>query len=245
MNSIGSIPASSYAGSQARTASASMGKDDFLKLLVTQLANQDPLNPMDNQAFSSQLAQFSSLEQMANINETLKTGLDADQALAGALQSGLAADLIGREVTVVDDRALLSEGAASLRWEADGEPARVQLEIRSELGVLVRSFEAPDPAAALASWDGRDDNGQVLPDGRYRLAVSAWDAAGESLAARPLWRGTIETVRFRLGEAWLVAEGLEFSLGQVSEVGLSTPAEDSPATPRVQARRSDENGIDW
>lgn len=245
MNAVGSVGSASYPGSTVRSASSTMGKDDFLQLLVTQLANQDPLNPMDNQAFSAQLAQFSTLEQMSNMNATLESGLQADEALAGALQSGLAADLVGRHVTVVSDQVELKDGAAQLRWEADGEPTTVRLELVSGLGVTVRSFDVDDPAAGVAAWDGRTDDGQALPDGVYTLRVAAQDAAGEELSARALWAGIVEAVRYRMGEAVLVAGELEFALGNVSEIGLAGSGEDAATSRETRAAGADDNGIDW
>ena len=218
MNAVSGIPSSGYQGSQVASASAAMGKNEFLGLLVTQLANQDPLNPMDNQQFAAQLAQFSSLEQMSNIQQTLEQGLSADQALAGALQGGMAADLIGRRVTVLDDRLELDGQGATLRWEAESTPARVTAEVLDSAGTLVHSFNVEDPAATSSAWDGRNAQGQELPEGTYTLRLSAVDAAGAAVTVRPLWQGRVETVRFREGVPWLVGGGLEFSLAQVSEV---------------------------
>lgn len=246
MNGVSGVGAGSgYQGSTVTGSGAAMGKDDFLQLLVTQLTNQDPLNPMDNQAFSSQLAQFSTLEQMANMNATLESGLQADEALAGALQSGLAADLVGRRVTVVSDQVELADGAAELRWEADGDPASVRLELVSGLGVTVRSFDAEDVASGLQAWNGRDDSGRALPDAVYTLRVTALDAEGGELAARALWRGRVESVRYRMGEAWLASGELEFALGNVSEVALDEPEGGSAGPGASRAARMDDSGIDW
>jgi flagellar basal-body rod modification protein FlgD len=216
---ISAAGSGSLQGSQVASANAALGKSEFLGLLVTQLANQDPLNPLDNQQFAAQLAQFSSLEEMSNIRQTLEAGLQTDQELAAALQGSLAAGLVGQRVTVLDDRVRLAGEPVTLRWEADGAPARVTVQVLDAAGQMVRSLTAPDPAQTSLSWDGRDAQGRRLPDGTYTLRVSAVDAAGAALAARPLWQGRVETVRFREGVPWLVGGGLEFSLAQVSEVG--------------------------
>ena len=77
---------------------AQLLKDDFLKLLVTQLQNQDPLNPASNQEFASQLAEFSSLEQLTQMNESLESNLDSDLLLAQSLNNSTATGFIGHEV---------------------------------------------------------------------------------------------------------------------------------------------------
>lgn len=216
-------------GSAVLSSSSALGKQDFLNLLVSQLANQDPLNPMDNQQFASQLAQFSSLEQMTNIQSLLEDGLSGDQSLAGAMQGGLAAELIGRRVTVLDDRVSLENGAATLRWESDGSPASIEVTVTNELGVAVSHFTIDEPADGSYQWNGTDDSGAELPAGTYTVSMVAQDAAGAELAVRPLWQGLVDTVRFRQGVPWLVGDGLEFSLGQVSEVSDDNTLEPNTA----------------
>lgn len=228
VNGVGS-GSSLGTGSSVVSSTAALGKQDFLNLLVSQLANQDPLNPMDNQQFASQLAQFSSLEQMTNIQGVLEQGLSGDQNLAGAMQGGLAAELIGRRVTVLDNRVCLESGAATLRWESDGAPAAVDVTITNELGVTVAQFTVEDPQEGSTVWDGRDSAGAELPDGTYTVSLQARDAAGADLAVRPLWQGRVDTVRFRQGTPWLVGGGLEFSLGQVSEVSSDNALEPDSA----------------
>lgn len=90
-----SLLLSDYQKSQRKTGSSSLGKDDFLKLLITQLANQDPTNPMQDREFISQMAQFSSLEQMTNMNTTMQKFIDSQQ------QNTLIAynQFIGKEIT--------------------------------------------------------------------------------------------------------------------------------------------------
>jgi flagellar basal-body rod modification protein FlgD len=94
----------------------------------------------------------------------------------------------------------------------------VDVTVTNELGVVVAEFTIDEPAGNRHDWDGRDSSGAQLPDGTYSIQLEARDAAGAELAARPLWQGLVDTVRFREGIPWLVGGGLEFSLGQVSEV---------------------------
>ena len=90
-----------------------LGKDDFLKLLVTQLSYQDPLNPLEASDFSAQLAQFSSVEQLFNIEETLRASLDANYLLATSINNTMAATVIGKEVRAVGDSIYFDGESAS------------------------------------------------------------------------------------------------------------------------------------
>lgn len=227
--SVTSVGSGSYLGSQvSMAANASMGKEEFLNLLVTQLSNQDPLNPMDNQQFASQLAQFSSLELLTNMQASLDSNLAAQQNVASALQGGMAADLVGRSITALDDRVVLAEGQAAVAWEADEDVARVVVEVRDSTGALVRRETLDEPQGSAWTWNGRDDGGSERAAGVYTVSLSATDSAGGEAAIRPLWRGPVEAVRYREGVPYLVSRGEEFSLGQVSEV-----AEDGGTTSRA------------
>lgn len=95
--SVAAVGSTNTASSQTGSASG-LDKNTFLKLFTTQLKNQDPLNPMDSTAFTAQLAQFSSLEQLYNVNDSLKTLVAAQNSLF----SGMAVNLIGKQVTLND-----------------------------------------------------------------------------------------------------------------------------------------------
>ena len=102
MNGVSSITNTTVENSSNVTKSLQneLGKEEFLKLLVTQLRYQDPLSPMDNEAFIAQLAQFSSLEQMQNMNENLKTNMDTDLFMAQSISNSMVTALIDKEVKI-------------------------------------------------------------------------------------------------------------------------------------------------
>ncbi len=234
MNAIGNdYSGTNLAGANRSGAGSALAKDDFLKLLVTQLSNQDPLDPVNNQEFAAQLAQFSSLEQLENMNNSLQSGLTQDAALAGAMQGSMAASLIGKTVVAVDDRVELNGGSAALHWECAEPPARLEIVIHDSQGTPVRTLSVEDPGDVI-SWNGRDDKGKRLEDGVYTVSVTATGLDGEALAARHLLQHRVDSVRYRDGESWLVAGAIELALSQVSELLAGTAESEGASSPFVQ-----------
>ena len=156
----------------ANTGQSAMGQSDFLTLFTTQLKNQDPLDPVKNEAFVAQLAQFSQLEATTNMASSLSnfTSSMASSQITGS------AGLIGAKVAVPDGPAVLVSGQTvpatiALPNGADG----VQLKAYDSTGVLVSTQTAGAQTAGdmLFNWNGQDDTGNALPAGTYRFVASA------------------------------------------------------------------------
>jgi flagellar basal-body rod modification protein FlgD len=161
------------ASSAAKTDTASDLQNHFMTLLVTQLKNQDPLNPMDNSQMTSQLAQINTVSGIQDLNTTLK-GITG-QINAG--QSLQAAALIGKGVLVPGDRVLVGSDGTTTPFGLElAAPADdVQITITDGSGKVVRSFDlgAADAGTQSFSWDGKLDDGSQAPQGAYTLAVKA------------------------------------------------------------------------
>ncbi len=147
----------------------------FLRLLTTQLQNQDPTQPMDANQLTQQLVQFSTVEQQMNTNTTLQSLLSLQQAG----QLGQAASLVGNRVTVASDRLPLQNGSATVNLPAAGAARSARIEIRDTTGNLVRSQTVPlGTAASSWQWDGKDARGRQQDDGGYRLTVTGLASDG-------------------------------------------------------------------
>lgn len=211
---IGNRLAAQAAGNDTRP--DSLGRDAFMKLLVSQLSNQDPLSPLQDHEFVSQLATFSSLEQLEGINE----GIQVTVLMNQAVNNSLATNLIGKEVLVSGGALeLAEEGDPSFRLDLAGD-ARVTLEITDANGAVVRTIDlgAKSKGTSEVSWDGKDDEGNRLDPGTYRVKVTATDASGTAVGAGTRVRALVEGVRFVEGIGYLVVGGAEVPLSDVEEV---------------------------
>ncbi len=149
-----------------------LGLNDFLKLMVTQLNNQDPFKPMENGDFLSQVAQFGSVTGLEQLNQNFET-LAASITSGQALQAG---SLVGREVLAPVDTGNLTPGSTLRgRVELEQSSPEVMVRVTDQAGRLVREMPlgAAQAGALDFSWDGIDDAGQPSPPGLYNIRVSA------------------------------------------------------------------------
>lgn len=209
----------------AQTSGAGLSKarldadyQSFLKLLIAQVSNQDPLEPMDSTTFVSQLAQLTQVEQAIVTN----SNLESIDARLGNVEALADVQLIGRDVTVPSDRIELRDGAAELSYRLAGAAARVTVTIRAPDGTLLRELPGQPVTADVShavTWDGRDFEGLPVPDGLFQVAVTATDAAGAPVAYQTTTTSRVEQLTFRDGFPLLILRnGAEAFAGSVSAV---------------------------
>lgn len=195
----------------------SLGKDAFLQLLVTQLQNQDPLQPMDNTEFVAQLAQFSSVEQLTSVNDQL-TAVQLGLISSSNLQ---AAGLVGKEITSRGDQfSYDGTGGTDLSFELAGEATGGEIRIYDEFGGLVRTIELGSQPSGTVTvpWDGRTDSGTEAGAGRYRIEIEATDADDNPVEASTLSTGIATGIFFDQGVAELEVDGTRVRLGDIVSV---------------------------
>ncbi|RMG63736.1 MAG: flagellar hook capping protein [Calditrichaeota bacterium] len=219
---VGNVFSSVFTGKDNQpTSEKILGKDDFLRLLVTQLNYQDPLNPLEAADFSAQLAQFSSVEQLANIGQTLQASQDSDLLLATSINNTLAATIIGKSVRAQGNQVYFDgEQPANLSFSLPSNAREVTIEIVNENGKVVRTIQQKNLAAGdhTVSWDGRDDDGADMPEGTYTFRVSAQDGEGNPLDVTTYLSGRITGVRYGQGGAVLMVGHIEIALSDVYEI---------------------------
>jgi len=169
---------------------AEEAQDRFLTLLVTQMQNQDPLNPLDNAQVTSQLAQLSTVTGIDKLNSTL-------ESLMGSYQSGQslqAANLIERGVLTEGNQVALADGQGIMGVEFPSDVDAATLEVRDASGKVIHTVDlGPQEAGPIPLlWDGTSEGGQAA-DGNYTFAVKA-TLAGSAVAATPLQFGIVTSV---------------------------------------------------
>ena len=192
-----------------------LGKDDFMKLLLAQLKNQNPLNPMDGTDFAAQLAQFSSLEQLTNLNTQLETqGLN--QMTLGYAQS---VNMIGKEVAIQNANTITVDGStADISYQLAKDAKTVTISIYDQSGNLVQTI---DDTAKTKGINKTVWNCSGVDKGNYTFAVSAADASGNSVTADTLSSGTVTAVHFKNNAITLTVNGQELALSDVVSVTQS------------------------
>ncbi len=173
-----------------------MGKEDFLTLLVAQLKNQDPMNPDDPTEFTAQLAQFSSLEQLYNINDSMES-LTSAQEQSDRFST---MDLIGKTVSYEgSDFTIEEEGSASVGYKLDGLASSVTLYIKDQAGNTVATLNPTElnEGNYFIDWNGMSSEGEHVPAGNYSIVLQAAAGDGEdSIAISPLVKSEVTGVEF-------------------------------------------------
>ena len=197
--------------------STELGKDAFLHLLITQLQNQDPLNPTDAVEFTAQLAQFSSLEQLNNINGNLEQLQDYQ----ASINNSQAVWMIGKEVTADGNYIELINGEpVGCNFSLDKNADVVVVSIYDNTGQFVKSFESQSLNAGQHTllWDGTNSDGYPVANGSYTFEIMAADANGLKINATTFFSGTVNKLTFEDNTTYLISGDHKISLGDVIQV---------------------------
>jgi flagellar basal-body rod modification protein FlgD len=208
-------------GANGFTNGAEMGKEDFLKLMLAQLRNQDPLSPMEGTEFASQLAQFTSLEQLMNLNDSMDTSINANYMLSQSINNTLAATLIGKEVKL-NGNSFQNNGQdnTTLGYNLSTAASSVTVKIYNESGVLIKTIEnAPKNSGDnKLIWDFTDNEGNSVPEGKYTFKVEPKDAESNLMSYSTYVLGKIDGVKFTENGTMLVVNGAQYSLSDIMEI---------------------------
>ncbi len=207
---LNSAPSNST--SPAPAASSALDKDDFLKLLVTQLQHQDPLNPLDDKEFIAQLAQFSSLEQMHNIAAaigTLNETVSRQDSLSAASYIGKSVVAEGNTITKMD------AGMTPIYFTLNNAASTVSINVYDQHGNIVKTerLNAMQAGEYTFTWDGTDYNGKQAANGQYSVYFSAEGAKGSAVLVDTEVTGTITGIS-------KTSEGTYFKLSDGRTIGF-------------------------
>ena len=213
-----------------------LGKNEFLKLLVAQLKNQDPTQPMDGQQLAAQLAQFSSLEQLTNLNtgvEALGLQIDAQtlqtQAVAKAVNDSMAQGLVGRLVTVAGDSMVIEKDTPVSVSATVAAAGNATLKVYDGAGKEVATADLGRVGSGYRTIDVTDATAGLEP-GDYTYKLEVKDAAGKSVAVTSFTTVRVDGVLFSQTGTALTAGPLTFPLGAVMRVVADPPRREDSAT---------------
>ena len=181
-----------------------LGRDAFLKMLVAQMEHQDPLNPMEGTDFSAQLAQFSQLEQLFNVNDTLE-GLAASMESKG--QDNVL-DYIGKQITSEDNSLNLKDGKVSNGLFTLTEPSEAMITIYDDFEQEITTLFPGQLEAGThqVDWDGHDRTGVSVSDGTYKFQVTAVTESGAYVPVKTEATGIVSGVTYDSGYPYLVVD---------------------------------------
>jgi len=225
VNQIGNAGATSSVAASSVTSlgGGEMGKQEFLNLLVTQLRNQNPLEPMDQGEYAAQLAQFSSLEQLTNLNSGFDQMYESNIQLNQSMTNVLSTTLIGKKLRGVGNELVYSEDRDNMfSYRLGEDAAEVTVRILDANGNVVRTATLGPQASGVQewSWDGRLDGDGVAGNGTtYQFEVEAVTAADESIAVENYIEGTISGVEYSgSGNMQFIVNGVKVATGEVYKI---------------------------
>jgi flagellar basal-body rod modification protein FlgD len=213
----GAAATGTAAADAAMKKSTGMNKDDFLKLFVTQLQNQDPLSPQDGTQFIAQLAQLTQVEQAYNTNTNLTNMLNQ----GGNSMTMASVSLIGKQVEAAGNQVNLQSGTAStVNFNLAQSASEVSVSVLDASGSVVKTLAGGAKGAGSGSvaWDGTNNAGTALPSGAYSFTVAAKDASGNSVTSTPLIKGKVDGVDMSGATPVLSIGNVKLNLTDVTSV---------------------------
>jgi flagellar basal-body rod modification protein FlgD len=203
--------AGATSGQVARKDGTAANADRFLTMLVAQMKNQDPLNPLDNAQVTSQMAQLSTVEGINKLDASLQAlsiGFNSAQALQ-------AASLVGRQVMTEGSTLALSQGIARGGYQLDAGAEGLTLTIKSASGTVVHTAElgSQDAGLHVFEWDGKTDSGADAAPGLYAFEIAARDGKSP-VKSTSLMLGRVDGVT-------PAADGTKLDLGALGDAGFA------------------------
>ena len=216
----------STSGTQVTTTNnGQVSKDEFLQLLTYQLKSQDPLQPYNNQEFAAQLAQFSQLEQLTNISSLIQQEVMSNQVMTQTIANSALPGLLGKNAKAISNNIFYNgNDDVKLSYSMTGAAAKADVVIKDSTGKVIRNIKLSGDNLTSGDhdfqWDGKDDNGKVVPSGKYTFSISATDGQGASFTPTCYSSGKIQGVKFKTDGTMLVINGMEIPLQDVVDISI-------------------------
>lgn len=218
-NSAANATTSSSSGASSNAlAQFSNNFDNFLTLLTAQLKHQDPMSPMDSTQFTSQLVQFTGVEQGILQNQNLKQLI----ALQSNSQMGSAVEYLGKKINDAGNQVQLSGSTGTVNYQvSDPTTAKLVITVTDSSGTTIRTatVDTPSVGSGAFQWDGRNNTGSVVPDGTYNVKVQGFNSQNNPVAVTTGSSGVVSNVSLVNGQVVLTTQsGQQIPLTDVSSV---------------------------
>ncbi len=217
-----------------RVGNPELGKDAFLKLLLAQMKNQDPTQPFDSHEMAAQLAQFSSLEKLQNIDDGLghlaKANEPSNQfaslSLIGKMVSGDSTQIIRNDTKEKHD----------IPFELGADAKTVKISVRNSQGEVVRDIQSDDlkKGKNTINWNGVNNDGAPMGEGSYQVAIEATDEKGHKLGVETKFSGAVTGVNFTAEGPLLVVGQQKIHLKDVKGIAMPEAVTAAPQTPTAK-----------
>jgi len=215
MDVTSTTPATSTATTDPSLKQLSGNFSTFLTLLTTQLKNQDPTSPMDSNAFTQQLVMYSQVEQQINTNTNLKSLITQGSSNAAAMTTGY----LGKKVSIVNGNAPLIGGNANWTYNLGGPAVTSQIAITDANGKTVYTAAGETGAGNHSfAWNGKDNGGNQLSDGGYKLTVTATNTAGGTVDASVASAATVTQIDMTGTTPRLIIGSMEIDLADIAAI---------------------------
>lgn len=202
-----------------------MGRDTFLRLLTTQMQNQDPTNPMKNEEFVAQLAQFSSLEQLMGLQSVMEGVYVGIMSMNNASMTSL----VGAEVVALGDQVKVEGGEpVELHFDAHEPVDGATITITDENGKVVDTIDVPaqDEGEFTIPWDAKNTDGDSVDDGTYTFRIEGAD--GEAVDVDTLIVGTVTEMDYSTGTPQPSVEGVVVGIDAIQKLTVADEADGEP-----------------
>jgi len=207
---------SSLSGAAGPAPASVMGRDDFMNLLLTQLRHQDPMNPLEPYQFASQLASFTSVDQLGQLNDAMAAQLSSLQLGTVMSQTSFSASLLGRPILAEGNRVEVpADGKGQVTVDVGDGGGKGVLKVFDEAGNEVGSRTIDSVAAGRQTLDLPDD----LPEGTYTYSLDVTDPDGGAVSVHTYVSGTVDRVLFENGKIVLKVGGMDVDLEALAEIG--------------------------
>ena len=198
-----------------------MGKQDFLLLLVTELRNQDPMNPVKNEDMAANLAQFSQLEELTNIREATEGNTKTLDGVITSVNAMISTSMLGKVARSAPSLLeLMPDEDVSIPIQLLGDAASVEIRIIDNNGDTIRTITRNNLNEGMhfVSWDGTGDYGMRYAPGGYRFQVTARAGDGTAVSVNPYIEGTVESLSFENGRVYFVIDGVKVPFTHITEI---------------------------